>query len=196
MPYWRASPILFQMREFFRKLVHIVFGLGIAALIQFAPEGVALPVLMAGTFAGIIFQDAIMKGYRIPLVSCLIDSLERENVRPAKGALYFGLSSIACLVFFPKDIVVPAVVALSLLDGLATIFGYYFGRHRLVGGKTAEGTGSGILLTFLALLLILPPLQAVISALVAGVVELVSPVDDNLTVPVFVCLALALMAGF
>lgn len=195
MPYWRASPILFQMREFFRKLVHIVFGLGIAALIQFAPEGVALPVLMAGTFAGLIFQDAIMRGYRIPLVSCLIDRLERENVRPAKGALYFGLSAIACLVFFPEEIVVPAIVTLSLLDGLATIFGYYFGRHRFASGKSAEGTGSGILLTFVALLVLLPPLQAGISALVAGIVELFSPVDDNLTIPVFVCLALVLMAG-
>lgn len=184
------------MRELFRKLVHIIFGLGIAALIQFAPKSVALPVLMAGTFAGIIFRDAIVRGYRIPLVSDLIDNLERENVRPGKGALYFALSSLFCLVIFEKEVVVPAIVALSLLDGVATIVGIYYGKHPIVRGKTAEGTSAGILLTIVALLPLLPPLQAVASAIVAGLVELFSPVDDNLTIPVFVCIVLTLMAGF
>lgn len=183
------------MREFYRKLVHIFFGLGIAALIQFTPKTIALPVLMTGTFAGIIFRDALVRGYRVPLVSDLIDKLERENVRPGKGALYFALSSLFCLVIFEKEVVVPAIVALSLLDGVATIVGYYYGKHPVFRGKTVEGTGSGILLTFIALLPLLPILQAVVSAVVAGMVELLSPVDDNLTIPVFVCIALTLMSG-
>ncbi len=183
------------MREFFRKLVHISFGLGIAALIQFTPKTIALPVLMTGTFAGIVFRDALVRGYRVPLVSDLIDKLERENVRPGKGALYFALSSLFCLVIFEKEVVVPAIVALSLLDGVATIVGYYYGKHPIFKSKTVEGTGSGILLTFIALLPLLSPTQAVVSAVVAGMVELFSPVDDNLTIPVFVCIALTLMAG-
>jgi len=184
------------MREFFRKLVHIIFGLGIAALIQFGPESIALPVLMIGTFAGIVFRDALVRGYRIPLVSDLIDKLERENVRPGKGALYFALSSLFCLVIFEKEVVVPAIVALALLDGVATLVGYYYGKHPIVHGKTAEGTIAGILLTSFALLPLLPPFQAAVSAVIAGLVELFSPIDDNLTIPVFVCVALTLMAGF
>ena len=184
------------MREFFRKLVHIIFGLGIAALVQFTPKSVALPLLMIGTFAGIILTDALVRGYRIPLISDLIDKLERENVRPGKGALYFALSSLFCLVIFEKEVVVPAIVALAVLDGAATLVGYHYGKHPIVNGKTAEGTVAGILIAFIALLPLLSPLQAVISAVVAGLVELFSPVDDNLTIPVFVCIALTLMAGF
>jgi phytol kinase len=183
------------MREFYRKLVHIIFGLGIAALVQFTPKNIALPVLMTGTFAGIIFRDALVRGYRIPLVSDLIDKLERENVRPGKGALYFALSSLFCLVVFEKEVVVPAIVALSLLDGVATLVGSYYGRHPIFKGKTIEGTGSGILLTFIALLPLLSPIEAVASAVVAGMVELLSPVDDNLTIPVFVCIVLTLLTG-
>jgi len=78
------------MREIPRKLVHIIFGLGIAALIQLTPLRIALPVLMTGTFAGIIFRDALVRGFRVPLISVLVDKLERENVRPGKGALYFA----------------------------------------------------------------------------------------------------------
>ena len=183
------------MREFYRKLVHIIFGLGIAALIQFTPKYVSLPVLMTGTFAGIIFRDALVRGYRIPVVSDLIDKLERENVRPGKGALYFALSSLFCLVIFEQEIVVPAIVALSLLDGVATIVGTYYGKHQIFRGKTLEGTGSGIILTLFALMPLMPPLEAVVSAVVAGITELVSPVDDNLTIPVLVCIILTLMAG-
>ncbi len=183
------------MREFFRKLVHIIFGLGIAALIQFTPKSVALPLLMTGTFAGFTLTDALVRGYRIPLVSDLVDTLERENVRPGKGALYFALSSLFCLMIFGKEVVVPAIVALALLDGVATIVGIYYGKHPIVRGKTAEGTGSGILLTFIALLPLLPPPEAAVSSVVAGLVELFSPVDDNLTIPVFVCIALTLMGG-
>jgi dolichol kinase len=181
------------MREFFRKLVHIIFGLGIAALIQFTPKSIALPVLMTGTFAGIIFRDALVRGYRLPLVSDLIDRLERENVRPGKGALYFALSSLFCLVIFETGVVVPAIVALSLLDGAATIVGYYYGRHPVFKGKTAEGSVAGILVSFFAMLPLISPLEAVVSAVTAGLVELFSPIDDNLTIPVFVCIVLTLM---
>lgn len=183
------------MREFYRKLVHIIFGLGIAALIQFTPKSISLPLLTTGTFAGIILRDALVRGYRIPLVSDLIDKLERENVRPGKGALYFALSSLFCLVIFDKEVVVPAIVALSLLDGVATIVGYHYGKHPVFRGKTIEGTGSGILVTFFALLVLLTPFQAALSAVVAGFVELFSPVDDNLTIPVFVCMVLTLFPG-
>jgi len=181
------------MREVSRKLVHIIFGLLIAALIQFAPIQIALPVLMTGTFAGIIFRDALVRGFRVPLISVLVDKLERENVRPGKGALYFALSSLFCLVLFDKEVVVPAVVTLSLLDGVATLAGYYYGKHPIIGKKTAEGTIAGIVITFFALLPLLTPVQATVSVLIAGLVELISPIDDNLTIPVVVCITLTLM---
>jgi len=194
MPYAALLPMVHQMREFFRKLVHIAFGLGIAALIWFTPESTALPLLMTGTFAGIIFRDALVRGYRIPLISDLIDNLERENVRPGKGALYFALSSLFCLVLFPKEVVVPAIITLSVLDGAATLVGYYYGRHPVVGNKTAEGSLAGVTAAVFFLLPFVPPFQAVVVSVIAGLTELLSPVDDNLTIPVVVCIALTLLA--
>lgn len=194
MPYAALLPMVHQMREFFRKLVHIIFGLGIAALIWFSPESTALPLLMTGTFAGIMFRDALVRGYRIPLISDLIDNLERENVRPGKGALYFALSSLFCLVLFPKEVVVPAIITLSVLDGAATLVGYYYGRHPVVGNKTAEGSLAGVTAAVFFLLPFVPPFQAVVVSVIAGLTELLSPVDDNLTIPVVVCIALMLLA--
>jgi dolichol kinase len=86
-------------------------------------------------------------------------------------------------------------VALSLLDGAATIVGYYYGRHPVFRGKTAEGSVAGILVAFFAMLPLVSPLEALVSAVTAGLVELFSPIDDNLTIPVFVCIVLTLMKG-
>jgi dolichol kinase len=42
---------------------------------------------------------------------------------------------------------------------------------------------------------LISPLESAVSAVTAGLVELFSPIDDNLTIPVFVCLVLTLMKG-
>lgn len=180
------------MRELFRKIFHIGFGLAIAGVIYFLPQGTALGVLVLGTFVGLFFIDAILKGYHIPGVTSLVHNLEREGNLPGKGALFFAVSCLFCAAFFPVSIVVPAIVAFSLLDGVATIVGQRYGRHPIVNNKTAEGTLAGMALTFCGLLFLLPPLSAVLAVIVAGAVELFSPVDDNLLIPPVVCIVLTL----
>jgi phytol kinase len=181
------------MDEIMRKTVHIVFGLGITAMIFFLERDLAITFLSLGLFVGAILSDAVTNGHPVPLISYLIKSLERKDVLPGKGALYFALSSLFCLIVFPKPVVIPAVLTLTLLDGMATIVGIRFGKQRIWKNKTSEGLFAGIAVAFFALLLFVGPLQAFIVAVVAGVVELLSPVDDNLLIPVAVCIMLTLM---
>jgi dolichol kinase len=183
------------MREFYRKSVHMLFGLGIAALIFATRKEVSLAVLMLGTFIGILFTDAILRGYHIPFISRLVDSLERRDALPGRGALTFAVSSLFCVIFFEKAVVVPAIIALAVLDGTATIVGYYYGRIKVINGKTLEGSLAGMAVCFTALLPFLPLPEAVLAVLVAGIVELISPLDDNLLIPVSVCILLTL-SGF
>ncbi len=183
-----------EMREFYRKLVHMFFGLGIAALIFAAPGNVALAVLMLGTFTGILFTDAILRGYRVPVISGLVGSLERRDALPGRGALTFAVSSLFCLIFFEKPVVVPAIIALAVLDGTATIIGYYFGRTRVINKKTIEGSLAGMAVCFIALLPFLSAIGAALATFVAGIVELFSPLDDNLLIPVAVCILLTALS--
>jgi dolichol kinase len=181
------------MREFYRKSVHMLFGLGIAALIFATPKAVALSVLMLGTFIGILFTDAILRGYRLPVISALIDSLERQDALPGRGALTFAVSSLFCVIFFEKAVVVPGILSLAVLDGTATIIGYYFGRTKIINGKTIEGSLAGMALCFIVFLPFLPVAEAALAVFVAGMVELFSPLDDNLLIPVSVCILLTLL---
>jgi dolichol kinase len=180
------------MRELYRKIFHIGFGLAIAALIFFTDKATALTVLMVGTLIGLIFTDAILRGYRVPVISLMVERFERKGELPGKGALFFAISCLFCVALFPKEVVVPAIVTFSILDGLASLIGSHFGRHRIFNHKTAEGTLGGMAVTFVVLAFFVPLSTAALSVVVAGMIELFSPLDDNLLIPPGVCIALSL----
>ncbi len=188
------SKVTPQMREFYRKIFHIGFGLAIAALVFLTQQSTALAVLMVGTLIGLIFTDAVLRGYHIPLISTLVDRFERSGELPGKGALFFAVSCLFCVVFFPKEVVVAAIIAFSVLDGIAAIVGYYFGRHKIFKGKTAEGTFAGMAVTSVVLLPFIPAAWSALAVVVAGAIELLSPLDDNLLIPPGVCIALTFAA--
>jgi phytol kinase len=183
------------MRETLRKLVHLLFGLGIAALIIIIPRPLMIDLLAIAILGGLILSELISRGYPIPFISRFVKFLDREDALPGRGALYFAISALLCLILFPVAAVIPAIIALAVLDGVATIAGRRFGKTRIWNGKTLEGTVVAMAGTFVCLLPFLTPPGAGVSTLVAGVVELVSPIDDNLTIPVSVCIVLTLIPG-
>jgi len=181
------------MREIVRQLIHLSFGLAIAALVRFADHAFVLAVMAGGLLTGVVLVDLILRGYHIPVISPLVQYGDRSDSLPGKGALFFAVSALACIILFPVPVVVPALVALSVLDSVTTLAGTQFGRHRIHNGKSWEGTLSGIAVTVLALLPFLTVPGALIAAIVTGIIELFSPVDDNLVIPMGVCLLLTLV---
>jgi len=187
-------PDLHSMDETSRKVVHLLFGLGLAAAIALIDRPTMLALMVIALFFGFILSDALSRGHHIEGVSPLVEALERKSVLPGKGALLFVFSAFVCLFFFEPKVVVPAVVALAVLDGVATLAGLRYGRHRIFNGKSVEGTGAGIAAAALVLLLVLPPALALAAAVVAGLIELVAPVDDNLLIPPCICLLLTVLS--
>ena len=183
------------MRETLRKLVHLLFGLGIAALIIIIPRPLMIELLALSIFGGLVLSELISRGYGIPFISRFVKFLDREDALPGRGALYFAISSLVCLILFPVAAVIPAIIALAVLDGVATIAGRRFGKTRIWNGKTLEGTVTAMVVTFIVLLPFLTPPGAGVATVVAGVVELISPIDDNLTIPVSVCVFLTFIPG-
>ena len=178
------------MQELARKLIHMIFGLGIAGMVLVLDHTTATAVLAGGLFAGLILIDLIIRGYTLPLISALVDYVDRCDPLPGKGAFYFAVSALACVILFPAAAVVPALVALAVLDGVATIAGIRFGRTRIFNGKSVEGAAAGMAVTFPVLLLVLPVTGALVVAVIAGLIEMFSPVDDNLVIPIGICVLL------
>ncbi len=178
------------MDEQLRQAAHMFFGVGIAAMALFLEKPLVVLVLAASLFVGFILTDSLMRGYKLPLITPLVDTLERKVALPGKGAFYFTASALFCILLFPTVIAAAGILSLAVLDGIATVVGIRFGKHRIRNGKSVEGSAAGIAANAVVLLLLVSPVQAIAASLVAGLVELISPVDDNLTIPVAVCLAL------
>lgn len=180
------------MYETLRKLIHLVFGLGIAAMVLTLDRTLAIQVLVLGLFCGIILVELILKGYHVPVFSRLVATLDRSDPLPGRGAFYFAVSALTCVVIFPAEIAVPALVTISVLDCVTTLVGVRFGRTRIYNGKSFEGTLAGIAVTAVALLPFLSLPGTLVVAATAGVIELLSPIDDNLVVPVCTCILLSI----
>lgn len=180
------------MREIWRQAVHLLFGVAIAVSIAVLPRELTVPLYAGGLLAGSILTDAVERGLRVPLISPLLDHLERDGAGPGRGAFYFVIATLGCLVLFDQFTAAVGAFVLAVLDSVSTVAGRRYGRHRIRNGKSVEGFLAGVAVTMGALLVVLPPVTAVVVAAVAGVVELVSPVDDNLVIPPAVCLVLTL----
>jgi phytol kinase len=181
------------MHELFRKLVHIVFGLAIAAMVLVVDRTLAIPVLSLGLFFGVILVDLIIRGYHLPLFSALLDYADRGDSLPGKGALYFAVGALVTVILVPVQVAVPALVTVAVLDGIATLVGVRYGKNRIFNGKSLEGTAAAIIVTAVFLLPFLTVPGVVIVAILAGLIELISPIDDNLVIPVAVALLLTVL---
>jgi dolichol kinase len=175
------------MRETVRQIIHLVFGLCIAGLVAFLDHRSVTVLIAAGLLSGVVLIELILRGYTLPLVSPLVAYVDRSDPLPGKGALCFVVSALACITIFPALLVVPALVTISVLDSMTTLVGTRYGRHRIHNGKSAEGTVGGVVVTAAALLPLLTAAGALVVAAVAGIIELLCPVDDNLVIPVIVC---------
>ena len=178
------------VKELVRQAIHCCFGLGIAALVYFLDHATVTAIMAGGILIGVVLVDLILRGYRVPLFTPLLAYGDRSDPLPGKGALFFAVSALACIILFPVPVVVPALVALAILDSVTTVAGRRFGRHRIRNGKSWEGTLAGIAVTVLCLLPLLHVPGALAAAVAAGIIELISPVDDNLVIPLGVCLLL------
>lgn len=183
------------MKEIYRQFSHLMFGLLICTFLYFADIKTAIYTFIAVIFIGVVIADAISRGIKIPLFSYLIERLEREGTFPGKGTIFFFIGVLFCLEFFGRDIAITSIVVLSVLDSVSTIAGINFGKHKIYGKKSLEGTLAGIAASTVVLLLFISPATALVLSVVAGITELVSPVDDNLTIPVVSCICLFFING-
>jgi len=127
------------MREIVRQLIHLCFGLGIAGLV-ILPDHVTVISVIAGTLLfGVVLVDLILRGHTVPLLPPLVQFGDRCDHLPGKGAFFFGVSALACIILFPVSIVFPALVALAVLDSVTTHAGIRFGMHRIHNGESWGG---------------------------------------------------------
>ncbi len=91
-----------------------------------------------------------------------------------------------------------AVLVAAIGDGAAAIIGMRFGRHRIKGNRTVEGTIGGFIFGFLGFIPLcyfigVPLIYGFIGAIVLVIVDFIaSPINDNLLNPIVIAFTLAI----
>ncbi|HEY7462031.1 MAG TPA: hypothetical protein VIC59_09175 [Gemmatimonadota bacterium] len=171
-----------------RRLWHVAVGLLTLApyALGLLPRGIYLLVLV-GMLAFLLVLDFVR--LRHPPANALFIRLFRPLILPRdlvrlSGSTYYMAGVLLAVLLFPQRVAVVSVLFLVLGDFAAGAVGLRWGRIRLPGGKSLEGSAA----CFLTCLAIAAPLvgwtAATGGALAATLAESLDlPVDDNLLIP-------------
>jgi len=143
-------------------------------------------------------SSRILKGLPLPVfgrVTALCTS--RAEVQGFVSApLFYACGIIAPLILFPEPASFVSIAVLTLGDSSASIVGSTIGKINLPFNrkKSLEGTLAGFFMAFLGSSLFVSFDKAAVAALAGTALEaLPTPLDDNLTVPLFSGLILTLL---
>lgn len=179
--------------EIYRKCIHLI-GL-VVPLIYWATNKQVILFLL-GSF---LFIFLISELYRIKFgipkeADVYIRPLIRPQERRGIGAhVFFAAGAFVAVLVYPKDIAIAAMFVAVIADGAAAVIGRRWGRHRLVGKKTLEGTltlfsvaivtNTSIFVAGFRLPFHTSAMLSLAGATAAACIELL-PLNDNLTIPI------------
>lgn len=173
-------------RELKRKSIHIGFGVLILLLIQYAGTEISTYILFLSLIAGAISSIGITRGHNFDFLKNIVEGVERDNEKhfPGKAAIFFFISAIVLLIVFKNS---PAIILAALsvqvfADSMAAIIGTKYGKHKIIGKKSWEGTLTCLVVSIICINFFFPLNVAIIAGIIATIVELL-PFDDNLWVP-------------
>lgn len=185
------------MLELRRKLVHLLFGNAVFALVWLLPSPI-YPLFLF--LLASLIVSWVYKSYRPEPLGKLLSKFDRPddlNSRfPAIGAVQFFLGCIIALLLFSKTNASLGILALAWGDSFSTIVGIYIGKWKYRLGtaiKTLEGSAACFLASLVPLLFFLSPAKAVLAAIVATIIEASAFLNDNLLIPVAVAAVLTFL---
>lgn len=180
-------------KEFERNLVHLLLGTLLALIVYFLEKDIALIFFGIMLIIGTILSEMIIRGKKIFFLNKFINEFERDIVRPGLGMLTFFIGVFISLVFFPSKAVFIGVLALAFNDSISTVVGIAFGKHKIWGKKTLEGSIGGFFGTMIIAVMFLPIETAIVISLATTLIELFAVLDDNVMIPPIVSLLITII---
>lgn len=194
--------------ELRRKLAHTLLGIMLMALVWFVEEYYVRPILVILLLCG-LFMSAYEKYMRIPLISKILDLLERPRQRnrfPGKGLIMFVAGTLLMSLFFNPLLIISGLLIITFGDPCGHIVGALWGKISFPWNKRKhlEGRLLGLLVVWIALILFwrytmwyVPYGSLFIAAFFGMFLETLPHdklgLDDNLTVPFATSMALYLL---
>ena len=174
-----------MIAELLRKTTHLS-GLFIPLLYITLDKTQMLIIVgcLTGTALAIEFLKWVSEGFRNLFFRYFKSILRTHEQKGAlTGATFYILSTFLCILFFQKNIAIVCILFVVLGDAVAALVGIKWGRIKLIGKKSLEGSAACFLVCTSISLIWLNPIIGIAGAFVATIVELLPlRIDDNLTV--------------
>lgn len=179
-------------KEILRKIFHIFSILSLIIPVEiFGKYSITvLMFLMLAIFLPISYFR-IKNSLTTPFWK-ILEYVERDfnwKTLPGRQAYALGAGLLAVSILFNTETLEVAIITTAIYDGIATIVGKLYGKHKISGlNKSYEGTISGIIVNSLSLMIFLNPVKAVLISIAAAIIELSADskkwyLDDNFIIP-------------
>lgn len=187
-----------------RKTWHFLGILGMIGVYNYFGQKLSWNILMVaiGIVLPIEFFRHNYSGFNRIVVRVLGPLMRQNELNSLSGTTYLLLGTAVLLGAFSRHIVNLSLLFLAIGDPLASYFGIRFGRDKIVGSKTLQGTLAALAAcTVIALFycysfgLMLERLMIVVpvAGLIGAMTELIpiGKLDDNFSAPVLSAIALS-----
>jgi phytol kinase len=133
---------------------------------------------------GVFIRLLILKGFKFKIIGSFLFTFGRP-MEVGMGAMNFFIGTLLSLIFpFPRAYSAISVLILGLSDGLATIVGVG-SKYKIYKKKSFAGTITFFTSSYLILMIGLNSIMSALGiSIVLTLLELFSPIDDNLLIPV------------
>ncbi|MCE2400967.1 hypothetical protein J4G08_08795 [Candidatus Poribacteria bacterium] len=178
-----------HLAGFFLPLIYIVLEKSTMLLIVGCLAGIAVVVEFL-KWVSERFRDFFFRVFKSILRT-------HEQKGAITGATYYIVSILLCIFFFEKSIAIACIFFIILGDTAAALVGKRWGRTKLIGNKSLEGSAACFIVCAAISLFWLNPLVGLIGAFVATLVELLPlRINDNLTMPLISGTVMHLMVNY
>jgi len=178
-----------KRNEIRRKTVHLCLAI-IPVLYFFFSRYVMLSLTGVLLFVAILVEGLRIFNSKFAVVfnQKLGNLLRAHEKRGLTGATYLFISSFFMILLFQQNIAICVLFILIISDGLGALVGKLWGKHRLYGFKTVEGSIVFLVSAVLIVLFVFrrPLWIGWVGLITAFCVEvLIQKIDDNFTIPLF-----------
>jgi dolichol kinase len=206
MPGGDAVPGSLRPTNYHRNVFHVTAAATGLAGVTFLPSP-AWVVAVSGAFAVAAWTMELSRRLD-PRVNVVLMKIFGPVAHPheryrVNSATWYATALVLLALFASRPAQLAAVAVLGIGDPVAALVGRRWGRHRIVVGRSVEGTAAFFVSSMLAALAVLAIDRAAsglglvafaaLSAMVGALAELVTRrLDDNLTIPLAVGLVATL----